>query len=57
MNLPYDISRCANHDCPIRLECLRFTDKGNPIYQVYTRFEPDTDETCEHQIPVKGNKQ
>lgn len=24
--LAYDICRCANQSCPVRMECLRFTD-------------------------------
>ncbi len=36
--LPYDYSRCANEECPLRGNCLRALSPGHPTYQVYTAF-------------------
>lgn len=30
--LPNDISRCANANCPLKNDCLRWTDKGKGQY-------------------------
>lgn len=32
--IPYDICRCQGVDCPVREDCLRFTDKGEGGYRV-----------------------
>lgn len=50
MTLPYDVSRCANADCPKRQTCARWLDPGRPGYQVFCLFKGGDD--CPEYIPV-----
>ena len=36
-----DISMCANHTCPLRKDCYRYTAIPNPYRQIYEDFKPD----------------
>ena len=46
--LPYDYSRCLNDECPLKTNCLRYTDKPDVILS-YTLFKNEGNK-CEHQI-------
>ena len=61
--LSNDYSRCANKECPLRGECLRALDAGDPDYQSISEFqfesytladpltgEPKTYTHCDDQI-------
>ena len=57
-----DISKCANHSCPMKLECYRFTCKANDFWQSYADFRPDdVTKKCKWlivvAIPDKKNKE
>ena len=58
-----DITMCDNTDCPLRESCYRHTAKPTPIWQSYSRFEPEfvfhdrdgyseMDVECDYFIPV-----
>jgi hypothetical protein len=36
--LAYDMSRCANANCALSHNCLRYLDKGHPTYQAVAEF-------------------
>lgn len=35
-----DITMCQNKQCPMRLNCYRFTAKATPQWQSYSPFRP-----------------
>ena len=42
-----DIAMCANHACPSRETCYRYTVKPNPYRQSYSNFAPkDGEDRC-----------
>ena len=43
-----DISKCENKECPLKLECYRFTAPANPYRQAYADFTYDEKEGCEY---------
>lgn len=54
--LPYDYTRCVNDECPLRENCLRFTDRPEGVTRlIYSLFQPDNNKKCKHQI--KPSKQ
>lgn len=30
-----DITMCQNHDCPLKMQCYRYTAKPNQLWQSY----------------------
>ena len=56
-HLPNDIARCAQEDCLLKEDCLRYLAWHNGTGQrvVMTQFPPVTkiDQGCDHQIPAK----
>ena len=52
-----DMTLCKNSSCPKNIKCYRFLTKGDPTYQSYTTFKPDTTGECGYFIEIKrGNK-
>lgn len=47
--LPYDYSRCLNNECPLRMECLRYTDRPDVVLS-YTKFNPENKTNCTNLI-------
>lgn len=35
-----DITMCVNKDCPLRNKCYRATAKADPLWQSYSKYEP-----------------
>jgi len=50
LTLSADTHRCTNGECPLRLSCRRFTDRGMDGLVWQSHFFPDADGTCPHQI-------
>lgn len=48
-----DITRCVNHECPLRESCKRWLDNppsdGTKYFYV-SKFEPNEDGKCDYQI-------
>lgn len=53
--LPYDYSRCINDECPLKTNCLRYTDRPKVILS-YTLFKNEGNK-CEYQIKNYDNKE
>ncbi|MBO4234068.1 hypothetical protein FO675_07100 [Riemerella anatipestifer] len=51
--LPNDISRCANKECPLKEQCLRWLDNGNGIVPL-SLFKPKNGK-CKHLIGNTSN--
>mgnify|MGYP007005599743 CR=1 FL=1 len=51
MTLLNDYSRCANTSCPLREQCVRFTER-QPVSWI-TSYEPNDDGTCDDFINNK----
>lgn len=47
MRLPLDMSRCVNNKCPLKYDCLRYTESS--IGRVYSEFKP-VNGKCEFKI-------
>lgn len=50
MKLPNDITRCANADCPLKENCLRWLDKVEGLVW-YSDFKPENNK-CGNQIHI-----
>ena len=50
--LPYDICRCVNDECPLRLDCLRYTSQPTEVILYYAEFKPKgkDGDVCDFQI-------
>ncbi len=48
-----DYCACENSSCPMRKECWLYMFTRSE-YQCFTRFEPNTDGTCDHFIDIKN---
>jgi len=46
-----DISMCANHNCPARVNCYRFRAFPSE-YQTYSTFTPTGPGGCKEIIPI-----
>jgi hypothetical protein len=64
-----DISKCSNDKCPIKHTCYRWTVPADPLWQMYSRFEPYAENVfdgkdfiptgtyaCGYRIPMKDSK-
>lgn len=50
MTLPDDITRCANHTCLMKGDCLRYIAETMGKYHLYSDFKPDKYWKCEFKI-------
>lgn len=48
--IPKDYSRCINSNCPLKLQCLRWTDRENGYS--FMKFQV-IEGKCEHKIKPK----
>lgn len=47
-----DITKCVNHECLLKENCLRWTCPSDENYQSYASFQPK-DGKCEYLIPFR----
>lgn len=50
--LPSDYCRCIDALCPMRLQCLRYTDRANPRARVFAETLREKGEGCKEFLSV-----
>lgn len=48
-----DISMCKNESCSIKEKCYRFMAAPNPMWQSYSIFRQNEDQTCDFFLTIK----
>jgi hypothetical protein len=51
-----DISMCNKSDCPSYTSCYRAQAEPNEYRQVYSDFDNEGAEYCDHYIEIEGNE-
>lgn len=51
-----DISMCTNKNCPLRMNCFRYTAIPDMYWQSYCMFVPDQKGKCDVFWDNKGTK-
>ena len=42
-----DITKCTGEDCPVKIDCYRYTSAPNQHYQAYFTSPPIKNEKCD----------
>jgi hypothetical protein len=50
-----DISMCKNESCSIKEKCYRFMATPDPMWQSYSIFRQNSDQTCDFFLTIKPN--